>query len=165
MSAALSIPAGVVHRTVRTQEFLISFAEPFRIVFLGTLLALEAMCLSSGAAGEWWLLAGVLPGLTFLLSALSVGIIVWRYRFSVGPEGISCYDFWCQPLTTRWEEMRSFSHIWLPGLAYARITTGDRYRALWLPLFVADYDGLCELVALHTGPQHPLTLLLARGRG
>jgi hypothetical protein len=162
VSHASSAPFGVEHRSVRTEEFLISFSEPFRAVFLGTLITLEAMCFSAGAAGEWWLLAGVVPGLTFLLSAVSVGIIVWRYRFSVGPEGISCYDFWCQPLTTRWDEMRSYTHIRLPGLAYARITTDDRFRALWLPLFVARFDDLCEIVALHAGPQHPLTTLLNR---
>lgn len=145
---------------MRTEEFSISFAEPFRIIFLGTLLTLEGMCLSAGAAGEWWLLLGVLPTLTCLLSALSVAVIIWWFRFSVGPEGLSCYDFWCQPLTTRWEEMRGFSRIWLPGLAYIRITSSDRYCALWLPLFVNELDQLRDLVALHAGPQHPLAKLL-----
>ncbi|MFV0442114.1 MAG: hypothetical protein ACK5Q5_00935 [Planctomycetaceae bacterium] len=154
--------AGVIHRSVRTEEFSISFSEPFRIVFFGTLITLEAMCLSVGAAGEWWLLAGVIPAMTSVFSALSVAILVWRYRFSVGPEGISCYDFWCQPLTTKWDEMREISRIWLPGLAYLRINTDDRYRALWLPLFVAQEDELRELVALHAGPRHPLTLRLDR---
>lgn len=160
MTPSLVPAADVIHRSVRTEEFSISFAEPFRIIFLGTLLTLEGMCLSAGAAGEWWLLVGVLPTLTCLLSALSVAVIIWRYRFSVGPDGISCFDFWCQPLTTRWEEMRSFSRIWLPGLNYARIATGDRFRALWLPLFVDDQAKLRDVVALHAGPHHPLTKLL-----
>ena len=155
-------PAGVLRFSVRTEEFQISFAEPFRMIFVGTLVTLEAMCLSAGAAGEWWLLLGVLPLLTAILTAISVAIIVYRYRFSVGPEGISCYDFWCQPLTTRWDEMRSVSRIWLPGIAYARITTADRFRALWLPLFVDDLETLRELVTLHAGVSHPLTVLLHR---
>lgn len=154
--------ADVLHRSVRTEEFSISFAEPFRVVFFSTLLTLEGMCLSMGAAGEWWLLAAVIPVLTCLLSAFSVAILVWRYRFSVGPEGISCYDFWCQPLTTRWEAMREIKRVWLPGLAYLRINSDDRYRALWLPLFVARSDELRELVALHAGPRHPLTDRLSR---
>ena len=153
-------PAGALHLSVRTEEFQISFAEPFRIIFVGTLLTLEAMCLSAGAVDEWWLLFGVIPLLTAVLSAVSVAVIVYRYRFSVGPEGISCYDFWCRPLTTRWEEMQSYSRIWLPGLEYARITTGDRYRALWLPLFVADGEGLREMVALHAGAGHPLVEMM-----
>ena len=160
MSRVLDPSASILHRSVRTEEFQISFAEPFRIVFLGTLLTLEAMCLSAGAGGEWWLIAGVVPGLTLLLSAVSVGVIIWRYRFSVGPEGIACYDFWCRPLTTRWDDMRQLSLIWLPGLQYVRIPTNDRYRALWLPLFVADPEGLLSLVEIHAGSRHPLTRML-----
>ncbi|MCA9054031.1 MAG: hypothetical protein KDA75_09355 [Planctomycetaceae bacterium] len=154
--------AGVLRFSVRTEEFQISFAEPFRIISLGTLITLEVMCLSAGAAGEWWLLLGVLPALTAILSAISVAIIVYRYRFSVGPDGISCYDFWCQPLTTRWEDMQSVSRISLPGIAYARVTTNDRFRALWLPLFVDDLESLRELVTLHAGGSHPLSVLLQR---
>jgi hypothetical protein len=165
VSTALFPTAEYVHRSVRTEEFVISFAEPFRVVFLGTLLTLEAMCLSAGAWGEWWLLAGVLPGLTFVLSALSVAVLVWRYRFSVGPEGISCYDFWCQPITTRWEAMHNLSRVWLPGLAYVRIGTQDRYRALWLPLFVDRLTPLAEIVELHAGLQHPLAIQLRREAG
>lgn len=160
MSHVLDPSASFLHRSVRTEEFLISFTEPFRAVFLGTLLTLEAMCLAAGAAGEWWLLTGVVPGLTLLLSALSVGVIIWRYRFTVGPEGIACYDFWCRPLTTRWSEMQQASLIWLPGLRYIRIPANDRYRALWLPLFVADPEGLLNLVEIHAGSTHPVTQLL-----
>ena len=162
MTPVLAPAVDVLHRSVRTEEFCISFSEPFRIVFLGTLLTLEGMCLSSGAAGEWWLLAGVLPVLSCLFSAASVAVMIWRYRFTVGPEGIACYDFWCRPMTTRWEEMRGFRRIALPGIAYVRITTDDRFRALWLPLFVADLERLRNLVALQRGPQHPLTTILDR---
>lgn len=165
MSAVVSIPAGVVHRSVRTEEFQISFPEPFRIVFLGTLLILEALCLSAGVRDEWWLLVGVVPLLTCLLSAVSIGIIVWRYKFSVGPDEIACYDFWCQPLTTPWVEMGAVRRVWLPGLTYARINTRDRFRALWLPLFVADPERLRDMIHLHAGPQHPLTQLLDREVG
>lgn len=159
MSHAIA-PSGVLHLSFRTEEFQISFAEPFRIIFVASLATLELLALSAGAAGEWWLLAGAIPVLTALLSAISVAVIIWRYRFSVGPDGISCYDFWCQPLTTPWSDMQGLSRIWIPGLAYARITTSDRYRALWLPLFVSDLDALYELVAIHAGPQHPLAVLL-----
>jgi hypothetical protein len=148
---------GAVHRSVRTETFQISFTEPFRIVFLGTLLTLEGTCLSAGALEEYWLSLGFIPLMTAALSAASVAFLVWRYKFSVGPEGLACYDFWCRPLTTTWDDMRSAALVRLPGLAYARIITSDRYRAVWLPLFVSDEEGLRELVRLYAGPDHPLT--------
>jgi hypothetical protein len=151
---------GAVHRSVRTETFQISFAEPFRVVFIGTLLTLEGMCVSAGAWREYWLSLGFIPLTTATLSAASVAFLIWRYKFSVGPDGLACYDFWCRPLTTTWDEMRAASLVRLPGLAYARITTSDRYRAVWLPLFVSDEESLRELVKQYAGAEHPLSQLL-----
>lgn len=151
---------GAACRSVRTVEFQLAFSELFRVVFLASLVSLEAACLWIGGASEWWLLVGVLPPMIALLSALSVGLLIWRFRFTIGPEGIACYDFWCRPITTPWDEMQQVSRIALPGLAYVRITSTGRRQALWLPLFVPDVEGLQQVVSLHAGPSHPLTRLL-----
>jgi hypothetical protein len=153
-----------LRRTVRTQEFQISFMEPFRVVLAGALLALEAVSIATEGFSDLWLLLGVLPAVTAVLSAISIGLIVWQYRFTVGPEGIQCYDFWCRPVTTRWEEMQWVRRIWLPGMAYARIGGGPRQRSLWLPLFGTRAEELEQLVALQAGDRHPLTQLLASQR-
>jgi hypothetical protein len=59
--------------------------------------------------------------------------------------------------------MERASSVWLPGLAYARVVARGRRRALWLPLFVADYDLLLALIAIHGGPQHPLLRVVDPG--
>jgi hypothetical protein len=143
--------------TVRTETFQISFAEPFLAIFLSTLLVLEGLCLWAGAGSEYWLSLAFLPLLTAVLSAIGVAVLIWGYKFSVGPHGIDCYDFWCRPLTTRWDEIREVRRFRLPGLTYLQITVNDRRRALWMPLFVDDFDQLSELVDAYVGEKHPLS--------
>ena len=152
--------AGAVRFSVRTEIFSISFHEPFRAIFWSTLFTLEILTYSAGAIDEYWLVFGVLPAVTGVLAAVGVGILVWRYKFSIGPQGIDCYDFWCRPMGTRWEDMISASKFSLPGLAYARIIVRGQSRAIWLPLFVDDFREMHELVELHAGTDHPLAVLL-----
>ena len=156
---------GAVRFSVRDETFRLSFAEPFRVIFAGTLLALEVLCIAAGAGREFWLTLGFVPTVTGMLSAAAVVVLICRYKFSVGPEGLACYDFWCRPMTTRWNDMGNVTPIRFPGLAYVRVTTSDHCRALWLPLFVSNPGGLQELVRVHAGPDHPLSELLGRELG
>ncbi|MEZ6067653.1 MAG: hypothetical protein R3B90_18525 [Planctomycetaceae bacterium] len=149
-------------QSVRTEEFSIRFAEPFLVTFIGTLAVLVGMCAQAGAVREYWLLLGVLPAFALVFCAVATAVMVWRYKFTVGPRGISSYDFWCRPNSIAWEEMTRVSRIWLPGLSYLRVRVAGTYRDLWLPMFIDEPLELARLVNEYAGPDHPLALALGK---
>lgn len=149
-----------IRYSVRTEVFQISFAEPFRVVFIYTLILLEAMCLLSGASEELWLILGCVPVLTAVLSAVAIGVLCWRYKFSVAPEGLACYDFWCRPLRTNWDSIVQVRRFSMLGLTYLRLKNASGGKEVWLPLFVDRYGTLLEIVTLYAGESHPISIAL-----
>ena len=145
--------------SVRSEAFRISFEEPFRAVFGLALIGAVGWFVSQGIT-HYVILGLLVPVVTGILSAVGIEFLRRQYLFQVGPEGLTCYNFWGFKRTIPWSSMRSVRLFQLLGLRYLRIEAGQLRSDIWLPLFVEKYDVLVDLVGAHVDENHPLMVQL-----
>jgi hypothetical protein len=141
--------------SLRSEAFRISFEEPFRIVFGLALIGAVSWFLANGVT-QFAILGLLVPVATGVMSAMGIEFLRRRYLFIVGPEGLTCYNFWGFQKTIPWGDMRHVCRFQLCGLNYLRIQADRQRSDIWLPLFVARYDLLLDLIGTHVDEHHPL---------
>lgn len=146
--------------SLRTEEFRISFEEPFRVVFgLAVIGAVGGFFLQG--VTSYVVLGLFVPLVTGCMSAAGIEILRRRYKFQIGPEGISCYNFWGFKRTIPWTGIETVRPFRIFGLEYLRITATGLRSDIWLPMFV-DYESvLTDLIRAHVDDPHPLVVCLA----
>ncbi len=145
--------------SLRSQTFRVSFEEPFRAVFALALLGVIGWFLANEVT-NYVILGLMVPVATGGLSAVGIELLRRRYLFSVGPEGLTCYNFWGLQRTIPWPSMQRVRKFQLLGLIYLRISADQQRSDIWLPLFVDRYELLLDLVGAHVDEHHPLMLQL-----
>ena len=145
--------------SLRSQTFRVSFEEPFRAVFALSLLGAIGWFLANGIT-NYVILGLMVPVTTAGLAAAGIELLRRRYLFTVGPEGLTCYNFWGLQRTIPWRTMQRVRQFQLFGLSYLRISAEQQRSDIWLPLFVDRYELLLDLVGAHVDEQHPLMLKL-----
>ena len=145
--------------SLRSEPFRISFEEPFRAVFGLALIGAVGWFVSQGIT-HYVILGLLVPVVTGVLSAIGIEILRRQYLFQVGPEGLTCYNFWGFKRTIPWATMRIVRRFDLFGLTYLRIQADQLRSEIWLPLFVDRYALLLDLVGAHVDDQHPLMVQL-----
>ena len=150
--------------SLRSEAFRISFEEPFRAVFGLALVGAVSWFLVNGIT-NYAVLGLMVPVATGVLSAVGIEFLRRRYLFTVGPEGLSCYNFWGFQKTIPWETMRQVRRFQLFGLNYLRIEADQQRSDIWLPLFVARFDLLVDLVGTQVDERHPLATQLRLAAG
>ena len=141
--------------SLRSEAFRIRFEEPFRAVFGFALMGAVGWFLTNGVT-DYLILGLMVPVATGVLSAISIEILRWGYLFTVGPEGLTCLNFWGLRKTIPWRTMRRVRQFQLFGLAYLRIEADPQRSDIWLPLFVTRYELLVDLIGAHVDEYHPL---------
>jgi hypothetical protein len=96
-----------------------------------------------------------------LVAAVLVLPLIAYYKVYVSPDGVRAYNFWGVYRFARWADFRRVALGSFLGLPLLRAYTDGAWTPLWLPLFLADWDGFCALVRTHAGAEHPLTVALA----
>ena len=145
--------------SLRSEAFRITFEEPFRTVFVFTLVGTVGGFFFQGVT-SYTVLGLMIPLATGLMSAAGIEILRRLYQFQITPEALTCYDFWGVRRTIPWNSMRTVRRFDLFGLSYLLIGA-DRLRSdVWLPLFVERFDVLQDLVGAHVDEQHPLAVQL-----
>ena len=71
-------------------------------------------------------------------------------------------NFWSKAAKVQWQEISSIKRINYITLPYIKISTPYKKNIIWLPLFLADPQGLRDAVANFTPPDHPLRLALEK---
>ncbi len=145
--------------SLRSQAFRISFEEPFRVVFGLALIGTVVWFWSQGVT-QYVILGLVVPVVTGILSAIGIEFLRRRYMFQVGPEGLTCYNFWGFQKTIPWQSIQQVRRFQLFGLSYLRIEADQQRSDIWLPLFVDRYNVLVDLVGAHVDEYHPLAIQL-----
>ncbi len=136
------------HISFRKEDFHVSFAQPFTLVFLCALTLSEVMFLFSENNSLQVLLL-ILPMVVVVLCTLAVAFMCVKFKFVIGPDGIDCYDFWGRAHQASWGNICHYQSVSLLGLDYLKIDIkGD--RAIWLPLFVSRFTVLEELLETYT---------------
>lgn len=153
------------HRiSLRTENFRISFEEPFRVVFGLAVIGAVAGFVIQGTT-NFVVLGLFVPLSTGLLAAAGIEILRRRYRFQVGPEGISCYNFWGFKRTIAWQRIQAVREFRLFGLEYFRIEADGLRSDIWLPLFIDHESVLVDLIQAHASAPHPLASAILRRSG
>jgi len=155
-----------VHRSVRTEFFRTTSAEPFRVVFVSSVGVLFGMLaidrfLNAGTLPPipiWVFVA--LPAFTAILCGIGVAYINWRFTFTISPDGMVCCDTWGKMLPTAWSKITTARRFSLAGLTYIRIRTSTSRREIWLPLFVDRWGEFRDLEHLQGGAEHIVTKLV-----
>ena len=145
--------------SLRSEDFRISFEEPFRAVFGLALIGAVGWFLANGMT-DLVILGLLVPIATGVMSAISIEFLRRRYLFTVGPEGLTCYNFWGVQKAIPWPSMKRVRKFELFGLAYLRIHADQQPSDIWLPLFVVRSDVLTDLVGAHVDEHHPLAVQL-----
>lgn len=70
--------------------------------------------------------------------------------------------FWGKSAQVAWQNISSVKRINHLTLPYIKISTPYKKNIIWLPLFLADPQGLRDAVANFTPPDHPLRLALEK---
>lgn len=150
--------------SLRTEEFRISFEEPFRVVFGLAVIGAVGGFLMQGVA-NYVVLGLVVPLITGVMSAVGIEILRRRYKFQVGPEGVSCYNFWGLKRTIPWDSIQVVRPFKMFGLEYLRIEATGLRSDIWLPMFVDHERVLADLILAHASEPHPLAACLIRRAG
>ena len=150
--------------SLRSEAFRISFEEPFRAVFGLALVGAVSWFLANGVT-QYAVLGLLVPVATGVMSAIGIEFLRRRYLFTVGPEGLTCCNFWGFQKTIPWGTMRQVRGFQLFGLTYLRIEADQQRSDIWLPLFVARYDLLLDLIGTHVDEHHPLLTQLRLAGG
>ena len=145
--------------SLRSQAFRISFEEPFRAVFGLALIGAVSWFLANGVT-QYMILGLVVPVATGGMSAMGIELLRRRYLFTIGPEGLTCYNFWGFQKTIPWQTIHRVRKFQLFGLAYLRIEAHHLGSDIWLPLFVERHDLFVDLVGAHVDEHHPLAVQL-----
>lgn len=145
--------------SLRTEEFRISFEEPFRVVFGLAVVGAVGGFLMQGIR-NYVILGLVVPVITGAMAAIGIEILRRRYRFQIGPEGICCYNFWGLKRTIPWQQIRAVRPFRMFGLNYLRIEAEGLRSDIWLPLFVDQDRVLADLVLAHVSAPHPLAAIM-----
>lgn len=139
----------VIHISVRRENFRVTFLHPFLVVFCSALLVCECFFLLIGHSGSQVAFV-IIPGIVLLLCVAAVVILQMRFQVGMGPEGIRCYDFWCRPLQTDWEQIRDVRVVRTAGLEYLQVLLMGNSRSIWIPLFVYRSRLLKSLMLTYT---------------
>jgi hypothetical protein len=150
--------------SLRTEEFRISFEEPFRVVFGLAVIGAVSGFLLQGVS-NYVVLGLFVPLVTGGMSAAGIEILRRRYKFQIGPEGISCYNFWGLKRTIPWGGIEAVRPFRMFGLEYLRIEATGLRSDIWLPMFVDHEPVLTDLIFAHVNDPHPLATCLARRAG
>lgn len=150
--------------SLRSEAFRIRFEEPFRAVFGWALLGALGWFLVNGVT-DYVILGLMVPVATGGMSAVGIEILRRRYLFTVGPEGLTCYNFWGIQKTIPWRTMQRVRKFQMFGLAYLRIAADQQSSDIWLPLFVGRLELLHDLVGAHVDGHHPLAQELKWAEG
>lgn len=146
--------------SLRTEDFRISFEEPFRVVFGLAVIGAVGGFLLQGVS-NYVVLGLFVPLITGFMAAAGIEILRRRYRFQIGPEGISCYNFWGFKRTIAWDSMTAAKPFRLFGLEYLRISALGLRSDIWLPLFVDHEAALADLILAHVTQPHPLAVVVS----
>lgn len=149
---------GVVRISFREEAFQVRFQEPFRMTFFLTVLVGEVFLLYSGSTSLIYPVL-LVPLFAAVWCAVAILFVSWRYQFQIGPEGIECYDFWCQPQSTNWQSITGCRYVSGFGLEYLLISSTES-RPIWVPLFVERYDILRDLLVCYSNPDLKLDAVL-----
>lgn len=139
----------------RKEDFQVAFLRPFLLIFLSALTICEIFFLISGNSSHAVVFV-ILPTLVTLLCTAAVSLLQARYKFGLGPAGIRCYDFWCRPQSTAWEDVADIKLVNTAGLEYLQIVSKTTTRPIWLPLFVRRDSVLRQMLMTYT--HHSLEL-------
>ena len=80
-----------VHISFRKEDFRVSFLAPFLVVFVSALIVCEVFFILTGNNSSQVLFL-LVPGIVLVLCSAAILIIQGRYKFDLGPDGISCYN-------------------------------------------------------------------------
>lgn len=105
-----------------------------------------------------------------LLLHLAMGLLmavvmcgpVHAFRFRVGPQGLHTFDARGRWQTLPWPAIQAVEPAWLLHFPHLRIQLDGERRHFWLPLMLADMEGLHQAVVDAAGAEHPLARALPR---
>lgn len=97
-----------------------------------------------------------------LLMAVAMAGPVLAFRFRVGPQGLHTFDARGRWQTLPWAAIRSVEPASLLHFPHLRLQVDGEARRFWLPLMLADLDGLHQAVVETAGAAHPLARALPR---
>lgn len=100
-------------------------------------------------------------GMGLMLAVVMCGP-VYAFRFRVGPEGLHTFDTWGRWQTVPWARMRSVEPALLLHFPHLKIRVDGEGRSFWLPVMLADLEGLHAAVVDAAGLEHPLARALPR---
>jgi hypothetical protein len=144
--------------------FRITFWRPWLLAV--AILAVPALVVAGALAisGQFAAAAVVAGGLAVIaaLLALPIGWMVGSSRWDVDAAGIGGRDNWNVYRRVGWHEIRSVSRVSVPGYPHVWLSTADRRRAIWVPLFLSNMAGFRAAVARYASPDNPLRQLLDR---
>lgn len=138
-----------VHISFRKEDFRVSFLAPFLVVFVSALLVCELFFIVTGN-NSFQVLFLLVPGIVLVLCSSAILIIQGRYKFDIGPDGISCYNFWCRPIETSWDSIEDWRVVRTAGLSYLQVSVRNTKETIWIPLFVKRELTLRKMLATYT---------------
>lgn len=97
-----------------------------------------------------------------LMLALIMCGPVHAFRVRVGPQGLHTFDIRGRWQTLPWPAIRAVEPARLLLLAHLKIHVDGERRSFWLPLMLADLEGLHQAVVDAAGAEHPLARALPR---
>lgn len=97
-----------------------------------------------------------------LLMAVVMCGPVHAFRFRVGPQGLYTFDARGRWQTLPWARIHAVEPAWLLHFPHLRIRLDGERRSFWLPLMLADLEGLHQAVVDAAGAEHPLARALPR---
>lgn len=100
-------------------------------------------------------------GMGLLLAVVMVGPVL-AFRFRVGPQGLRTFDARGRWQILPWAAIRSVEPAYLLYFPHLRLRVDGETRSFWLPLMLADLDGLHQAVIEAAGLGHPLARALPR---
>lgn len=137
------------HISFRKEDFRVSFLQPFCLIFLSALCVSEVFFLLSGNNSHQVLFV-ILPCVVTVLCVMAVLLLRSSCKFGLGPEGISCRDFWRSSQNATWEDVDDIRLVRTAGLEYLQVFVRGRIAPIWLPLFVCRRKTLRQMFMTYT---------------
>ena len=96
----------------------------------------------------------------FIASSVITVVLIIIAPVKVDADRLRGTGFWGKSAQVGWQDISSVKRINYFTLPYIKISTHRKKNIIWLPLFLADPQGLRDAVANFTSPDHPLRLAL-----
>jgi hypothetical protein len=98
-------------------------------------------------------------GIAEVVAVFLILAYVAYFQLLVGPSGLRGPNAWGLYRDLAWDEVTSVKQFQVLGMRQI-LVLGKGKPTLWLPVFLADLEGLYLLICHHAGPEHPLALFL-----